>query len=131
MKTTYHYATSLQDSSWNDLAQCGKIEHISFASFNVDTPAFWDFALLAADNDWTVNSFYLAHMNRRTASLTLLSELDALKPQTLYVFLGIDEIRTVNIPLHYYRVDGYLVGSLEELPLQDVETDGIRFHRLG
>lgn len=120
-ENTYHYATSLQDSSWNDLAQCGKIEHISFASFNVDTSAFWDFALLAADNDWTVNSFYLAHMNRRTASLTLLSELDALKPQTLYVFLGIDEIRTVNIPLHYYRVDGYLVGSLEELPLQDVE----------
>lgn len=126
---TYHtperYAdqTLLTDPAWDTLAAQQSIRHLAFASFDFEQPAFWDLAAFAADNHWTTNSFYMAHMDGNLAAVTLPGELNTLEPATLYVFLEEDELARDAYPLHYYRLDGILLGSVEPLELPPTAAD--------
>ena len=119
--TTYHDAayyestTQLTDPAWEQLADSGKFSHLAFASFDFEHDAFWDLVTFAADHGWTSNSFYMGHMDGNLAAVTLAGEMNVLSPDTLYAFIDEDELAQHDFTLHYYRLDGILLGSVEPI----------------
>lgn len=126
--TDYHYygfryenKTLLTDPAWEDIAASGKYSHLAFASFDFEHDEFWDLVDFAADHGWTSNSFYMAHMDGNLAAVTLPGELNELSADTLYAFIDEDELTRNSYDLHYYRLDGILIGSVE--PIDGLEED--------
>ena len=126
--TDYHYygfryenKTLLTDPAWEDIAASGKYSHLAFVSFDFEHDEFWDLVDFAADHGWTSNSFYMAHMDGNLAAVTLPGELNDLAADTLYAFIDEDELARNSCDLHYYRLDGILIGSVE--PIDGLEED--------
>lgn len=126
--TDYHYygfryenKTLLTDPAWENIAASGKYSHLAFASFDFEHDEFWDLVDFAADHGWTSNSFYMAHMDGNLAAVTLPGELNKLAADTLYAFIDEDELARNSCDLHYYRLDGILIGSVE--PIDGLEED--------
>ena len=126
--TDYHYygfryenKTLLTDPAWEDIAASGKYSHLAFASFDFEHDEFWDLVDFAADHGWTSNSFYMAHMDGNLAAVTLPGELNDLAADTLYAFIDEDELARNSFDLHYYRLDGILIGSVE--PIDGLEEE--------
>ena len=111
--TDYHYygfryenKTLLTDPAWEDIAVSGKYSHLAFASFDFEHDEFWD---------------YMAHMDGNLAAVTLPGELNDLAADTLYAFIDEDELARNSFDLHYYQLDGILIGSVE--PIDGLEED--------
>lgn len=126
--TDYHYygfryenKALLTDPAWENIAASGKYSHLAFASFDFEHDEFWDLVDFAADHGWTSNSFYMAHMDGNLAAVTLPGELNDLAAGTLYAFIDEDELTRNSYDLHYYRLDGILIGSVE--PIDGLEED--------
>ena len=119
--TTYHDAayyedtTQLTDPAWEQLAASGQFSRLAFASFDFEHDDFWDLVAFAADHGWTSNSFYMGHMDGNLAAVTLAGEMNTLAPDTLYAFIDEDELARNDYALHYYRLDGILLGSVEPI----------------
>lgn len=113
--TYYESTTQLTDTAWEQLAASGQFTHLAFASFDFEHDEFWDLAAFAADHGWTSNSFYMGHMDGNLAAVTLAGEMNALAPDTLYAFVDEDALARNNFALHYYRLDGVLLGSVEPI----------------
>lgn len=126
--TDYHYydfryenKSLLTDPAWEDIAASGKYSHLAFATFDFEHDEFWDLVDFAADHGWTSNSFYMAHMDGNLAAVTLPGELNELSADTLYAFIDEDELARNSFDLHYYRLDGILIGSVE--PIDGLEEE--------
>ena len=63
----------------------------------------------------------MAHMDGNLAAVTLPGELNDLAAGTLYAFIDEDELARNSYDLHYYRLDGILIGSVE--PIDGLEED--------
>lgn len=113
--TYYENTTQLTDPAWKQLAASGQFTHLAFASFDFEHDEFWDLAAFAADHGWTSNSFYMGHMDGNLAAVTLAGEMNALAPDTLYAFVDEDALARNDFALHYYRLDGVLLGSVEPI----------------
>ena len=120
--TDYHYydfryenKTILTDPAWEQLAASGKYSHLAFATFDFEHDEFWDLVDFAADHGWTSNSFYMAHMDGNLAAVTLPGELNELSTDTLYAFIDEDELARGSYALHYYWLDGILIGSVDPI----------------
>ena len=111
----YESTTQLTDPAWEQLAASGRFTHLAFASFDFEHDEFWDLAAFAADHGWTSNSFYMGHMDGNLAAVTLAGEMNALAPDTLYAFVDEDALARNDFALHYYRLDGVLLGSVEPI----------------
>ena len=111
----YENTTQLTDPAWEQLAASGQFTHLAFASFDFEHDEFWDLAAFAADHGWTSNSFYMGHMDGNLAAVTLAGEMNALTPDTLYAFVDEDVLARNDFALHYYRLDGVLLGSVEPI----------------
>ena len=111
----YESTTQLTDTAWEQLAASGQFTHLAFASFDFEHDEFWDLAAFAADHGWTSNSFYMGHMDGNLAAVTLAGEMNALAPDTLYAFVDEDALARNDFTLHYYRLDGVLLGSVEPI----------------
>lgn len=111
----YENTTQLTDPAWEQLAASGQFTHLAFASFDFEHDEFWDLAAFAADHGWTSNSFYMGHMDDNLAAVTLAGEMNALAPDTLYAFVDEDALARNDFALHYYRLDGVLLGSVEPI----------------
>ena len=111
----YQNTTQLTDPAWEQLAASGQFTHLAFASFDFEHDEFWDLAAFAADHGWTSNSFYMGHMDGNLAAVTLAGEMNALAPDTLYAFVDEDALARNDFALHYYRLDGVLLGSVEPI----------------
>ena len=111
----YENTTQLTDPAWEQLAASGQFTHMAFASFDFEHDEFWDLAAFAADHGWTSNSFYMGHMDGNLAAVTLAGEMNALAPDTLYAFVDEDALARNDFALHYYRLDGVLLGSVEPI----------------
>ena len=116
---TYADQTILTDPAWETLASSGRFRHLAFASFDFEHDEFWDLAAFAADHGWTSNSFYMGHMDGNLAAVTLAGEMNTLSADTLYVFIDEDELARDSFGLHYYRLNGILIGSVEPLDLPE------------
>ena len=126
--TDYHYygfryenKTLLTDPVWEQIAASGKYSHLAFATFDFEHDEFWDLVDFAADHGWTSNSFYMAHMDGNLVAVTLPGELNELSADTLYAFIDEDELARNSYGLHYYRLDGILIGSVE--PIDGIEEE--------
>ena len=126
--TDYHYydfryenKSLLTDPAWEQIAASGKYSHLAFATFDFEHDEFWDLVDFAADHSWTSNSFYMAHMDGNLAAVTLPGELNELSADTLYAFIDEDELARNSFDLHYYRLDGILIGSVE--PIDGLEEE--------
>ena len=111
----YENTTQLTDPAWEQLAASGQFTHLAFASFDFEHDEFWDLAAFAADHGWTSNSFYMGHMDGNLAAVTLAGEMNVLAPDTLYAFVDEDVLARNDFALHYYRLDGVLLGSVEPI----------------
>ena len=111
----YENTTQLTAPAWEQLAASGQFTHLAFASFDFEHDEFWDLAAFAADHGWTSNSFYMGHMDGNLAAVTLAGEMNALAPDTLYAFVDEDVLARNDFALHYYRLDGVLLGSVEPI----------------
>ena len=111
----YENTTQLTDPAWEQLAASGQFTHLAFASFDFEHDEFWDLAAFAANHGWTSNSFYMGHMDGNLAAVTLAGEMNALAPDTLYAFVDEDALARNDFALHYYRLDGVLLGSVEPI----------------
>lgn len=117
----YQNNSQLRDPAWDDIAASGKYSHLAFATFDFEHNEFWDLVDFAADHGWTSNSFYMAHMDGNLAAVTLPGELNELSADTLYAFIDEDELARNSYGLHYYRLDGILIGSVE--PIDGIEEE--------
>ena len=117
----YENKTLLTDPVWEQIAASGKYSHLAFATFDFEHDEFWDLVDFAADHGWTSNSFYMAHMDGNLAAVTLPGELNELSADTLYAFIDEDELARNSFDLHYYRLDGILIGSVE--PIDGLEEE--------
>ena len=111
----YTNQTQLTDPAWEQIAASGRYSHLAFASFDFEHDVFWDLVDFAADHGWTSNSYYMAHMDGNLAAVTLPGELNELSADTLYAFIDEDELARASYALHYYRLNGILVGSVEPI----------------
>ena len=127
----YENTTQLTDPAWEQLAASGQFTHLAFASFDFEHDEFWDLAAFAADHGWTSNSFYMGHMDGNLAAVTLAGEMNALAPDTLYAFVDEDALARNDFALHYYRLDGVLLGSVEPIDgLADESADTAPAHTM-
>ena len=127
----YESTTQLTDTAWEQLAASGQFTHLAFASFDFEHDEFWDLAAFAADHGWTSNSFYMGHMDGNLAAVTLAGEMNALAPDTLYAFVDEDALARNDFALHYYRLDGVLLGSVELIDgLTEESADTVPAHTM-
>lgn len=127
----YENTTQLTDPAWEQLAASGQFTHLAFASFDFEHDEFWDLAAFAADHGWTSNSFYMGHMDGNLAAVTLAGEMNALAPDTLYAFVDEDALARNDFALHYYRLDGVLLGSIEPIDgLTEESADTVPAHTM-
>ena len=127
----YENTTQLTDPEWEQLAASGQFTHLAFASFDFEHDEFWDLAAFAADHGWTSNSFYMGHMDGNLAAVTLAGEMNALAPDTLYAFVDEDALARNDFALHYYRLDGVLLGSVEPIDgLTEESADTVPAHTM-
>ena len=127
----YESTTQLTDTAWEQLAASGQFTHLAFASFDFEHDEFWDLAAFAADHGWTSNSFYMGHMDGNLAAVTLAGEMNALAPDTLYAFVDEDALARNDFTLHYYRLDGVLLGSVELIDgLTEESADTVPAHTM-
>lgn len=121
----YVYESALQNGAWDMIAQSGQFEHLAFSSYLVDTPEYWSLVNYAVQNHWTTNCFYLAHIQTDLMENTLEGDLNTLSADTLYVFLERSELNQYYLAgqLHFYRIDGILVGSVDPLPLPEAALE--------
>ena len=122
----YAWASPLEDDAWQMLAESGRFDHLMFASYDIDAPGYWALADYAARNGWSVNGFYLAHLQGELLQRTIQGELNTLETDALYVFLDGNQLRQSQLEgqLHFCRIDGILVGSVEPLPLEEAPAPG-------
>lgn len=122
--TLYQEQNALQDDAWQIIAREGNFRHMAFASYDMDTKDYWQTIHYAAENGWTINCFYLAHVQYDLMVRTVQGELNTLSPDTLYIFREGDELNQVRLAdqLHFYRIDDILVGSVNPLPLTEAEV---------
>ena len=127
----YENTTQLTDPAWEQLAVSGQFTHLAFASFDFEHDEFWDLAAFAADHGWTSNSFYMGHMDGNLAAVTLAGEMNTLAPDTLYAFVDEDTLARNDFALHYYRLDGVLLGSVEPIDgLTEESADAAPAHTM-
>ena len=127
----YENTTQLTDPAWEQLAASGPFTHLAFASFDFEHDEFWDLAAFAADHGWTSNSFYMGHMDGNLAAVTLAGEMNALAPDTLYAFVDEDALARNDFALHYYRLYGVLLGSVELIDgLTEESADTVPAHTM-
>lgn len=126
----YVAENSLTDPGWQAVFEQDGIAHLQFASCNWDAPAFYPLCTVAAAQHWTINEFYISHADVNLMDTTVAGQMGELRSDTLYVFLGLDELRRPDYSLHYYRLDGILVGTVDPLPLPEAELSGLPQYEL-
>lgn len=113
---TQKYVSMLTETDfWNDIAQRKDIQHIVYFSM-VETPMMYSITDWAIQNDKTVNNFYFA---RSIDDMVLDSRIDAfneLSDDMLFIFKQDDCMWTLLYDLHYYQIDGLIIGYRDKIP---------------
>ena len=112
---------------WNLIAEDSNKEHIIYYSLP-EQPLLYSITKWALDNDKTVNNFYFARSVGGKFEKSRDDALRDLSTNDLFIFNAIDKPQCVKYPLHYYSVDGLIVGSADpignfkEIPKEELET---------
>lgn len=110
----YVYNSRLvSDAYWNKIADSGKIKRIIYCS-NIDfdyTTAVTDWAL---NNDMTVNEFYFARSAGDAIEQNKQKALAEMPEDTIFIFTPAEKDACLKYDLHYYDIDGLIIGSKSE-----------------
>ena len=119
----------LQSEAWQTIAEQGNIKHITFMSeFVPDQKLLFSFADYATDNDMTINDFYFARPMGDAVETARQEAIANAKEDSLFVFYRKESQNCQNYDLHYYEIDGLIVGcknpieGLEELTIQELSA---------
>lgn len=107
----------LSDPGWQTLSEQDALQHMQFVTKNWEGTHFYDICNFAAEQNWTINTFYLPHTDGGLMEATIAGEMNELRSDTVYVFLDLEKLGAANYPLNYYSLDGVLIGTLDPLPL--------------
>lgn len=109
------YDSIFQDEEfWDFMGSNEEICHIVFTQCPTDEEmyAFADWAFF---NNKTINYFYFAHGTGDLFKKNLQESLMELSASDLFVFFDSNKMQCHDYNLHYYMVDGFIVGYCKEL----------------
>lgn len=110
------YVSMLTETDfWNDMAQRKDIQHIVYFSM-VETPMMYSITDWAIQNDKTVNNFYFARSIDDRVAESRIDAFNTLSDDMLYIFKQDECMWTLVYDLHYYQIDGLIVGYRKKIP---------------
>jgi hypothetical protein len=110
------YVTNLQSADfWNDIANNEEIKHIIYAS-SVNQNFMYSVTDWALKNGKTVNDFYFARSITEKVNQSRDIALEQLSEEDLFIFPETEKAECLKYDLHYYAVDGVIVGYVNEIP---------------
>ena len=120
------FVSSLDDADfWNTIAKDKSIKHIVYYSLP-DQTDMYSITKWALDNDKTVNNFYFA---RTLGNHIIANRNKALKnpsSDSIFIFNINEKQDCSKYPLHYYFIDGFIVGSVEPITgFNEISNNGL------
>ena len=106
--------------------------HIAFMApgWGLNQQRYYDFAQIALDNNMTINDFYYsrrADKSIETEKESLRSELSAdnARSDTAYIFSNYSDAFSYSGILHFYYLDGFVIGVANSIPGLMEITDAV------
>lgn len=129
--TSDHFVSSLQDETfWQSVSENSDIEHVILVSrfFEYGSENMsWSIADWALSSHRSLNDFYFARDNSEAFRANVEASLSEPDGTELFVFRPEDQFRAQKYPLHYYAVDGLLIGSLNAISdAPEAGTDALK-----
>ncbi len=113
---TQNYVSMLTETDfWNDIAQRKEIQHVVYFSM-VETPMMYSITDWAMQNDKTVNNFYFARSIDDRVLESRIYAFNELSDDTLFIFKQDECMWTLLYDLHYYQIDGLIIGYRDKIP---------------
>ena len=100
---------------WNYIAQRDDIQHIVYFSMTEES-MMYSITDWAMQNKKTVNNFYFARSIDDKVSESRREALEKLSEDTLFIFNNEESLFTLQYALHYYQIDGLIIGYSDEIP---------------
>ena len=109
------YQSVLQNTDfWKGIGEDGQIRHIIFTT-SIPIDALYSFTDWAADYNKTINTFCFARTNDEAIYHSLLSSMEQISLDNLYIFTDENKTDCMKYPLNYYHADGFIIGCGREL----------------
>ena len=99
---------------WDAVAADEDIEHVVYFT-NTDIFMMYSLTDWAMDNGKTLNTFYFARSIGDSVIEARAQSFNELSGDTVFIFNDSERIFCTEYPLHYYSVDGLIVGFTDEL----------------
>ena len=110
---------------WDAVAADEDIEHVVYFS-TADIFMMYSLTDWAMDNGKTLNTFYFARSIEESVIEARAQSFNELSGDTVFIFKDSERIFCTEYPLHYYSVDGLIVGFTDELSVFE-EMDSSEF----
>lgn len=113
--STQKYVSMLtEDDFWDCIAQNDDIRHVVYFS-TVEQPMMYSITNWAMQNRKTVNNFYFARLIDDKVSDSTKDAFNTLSNDTLFIFNKEECLSTLQYDLHYYQIDGLIVGCVDRI----------------
>lgn len=116
VEKTYESAMK-NTSAWDELYNNGELEHVvlatSFQSFTDNQK--WSLADWALSHSITLNDFYLSRDNTAEREKSFNEAIAQIDNHEMFVFNSKSLLSTLKYDMHYYDIDGFVVGSSKSL----------------
>jgi len=116
--TEVSYNSQLKENDFWSAIENTDVKHIVFtspSSIETNHPLLYSFTDWAAKNKMTINTFYFARSISEQVKKNLQDALEDITPENLYVFFEANKMECLKYDLHYYAVDGCIIGSVEKI----------------
>lgn len=101
---------------WNWVAENNEIEHVVYCSSTEREGYIYHLAHWALKNNKTMNTFHFAHASgAMEISTSTMESLNNPSCSELFIFAEDHKFRCVDYKLHYYSIDGLIVGYVNEI----------------
>lgn len=112
------YTSALQNAeAWEELLDNGELKHIvfgsSFQSFTDNQK--WSLADWALSHSLTLNDFYFPRDNSDERERSFSEAVKQINDQELFIFNSQSIFTTLKYDMHYYEIDGFIVGTNRSL----------------
>ncbi|WMC91734.1 DUF6311 domain-containing protein [Kineothrix sp. MB12-C1] len=106
-----NYQTLLPSEEWGRIARETQVRHICFVSDMVSNrKLLFSFGDYASDYGLTLSNFYFARSLGDKEIVARDRALEALSPDTAFVFFKNESQKCLDYSMNYYEIDGLLVG---------------------
>ena len=124
---SYQYNSPLQtEAFWNKVGEDEQIKRVIYTNLTQDYGYCFALTQWAMINNKTTSSFYLARANTEVLQAIVDEALENITPEYIYIFDEQTKLSCAQYDLHYYSIDGVIVGYCEpiegfqEISLSDI-----------